>query len=296
MVRLVVNRREPLWDEVARRLRGAELQTTPELHRLANGVSDAVILIGALPTETTAIEPLLKAGKHVLRVMETLWPANAEKRLSEVATENGVQLTLVNPDRFRPSRQLVKQQLDSGKLGTPGLVRLQRWRSLDTGHDTNDGFCAEWLHDLDTVLWLMGRPPELVFATRSNVDVAQNGSDGALNVHLGFDGDGMALMTEWCHLPLGDDYESLSVIGSSGAAYADDHSNRQLAFRGGAAQTARADEGVRAFVSITQDFVDAVAANRDLTASVTGWRRVRNVAEAVRESLASRQSVRLEVR
>ena len=37
------------------------------------------------------------------------------------------QVVVVNSDQFLPSRQLIRQQLDTGKLGEVGLVRVHRW-------------------------------------------------------------------------------------------------------------------------------------------------------------------------
>ena len=104
----------------------------------------------------------------------------------------------------------------------------------------------------------------------------------------------MALIDFSDRMPDGDQYDSLSVIGSTGAAYSDDQSNRQLLFRGGAAQAVRTDEDVRQHVAMVQEFVDAVAENRDLSASVESWKTVLNVASAVLQSLVTQQAVRWE--
>jgi hypothetical protein len=104
----------------------------------------------------------------------------------------------------------------------------------------------------------------------------------------------MALLACSSALPAGDDYRSLSVIGSAGAAYADDHQNMQLIYRGRHPQAIRAEEGIRQWVNITQDFVDALSSGRDLSSSFLDWQRASAVAQAVEQSLVSRQAISLE--
>ena len=43
------------------------------------------------------------------------------------APRGGGRLASVNIERFLPSRQAIKSQLDAGKLGEVGLVRIHRW-------------------------------------------------------------------------------------------------------------------------------------------------------------------------
>ena len=106
----------------------------------------------------------------------------------------------------------------------------------------------------------------------------------------------MALIDYSSTLPGGSGYQSLSVIGSAGAAYADDHQNTQLLYQGEHPRAVRTDEGVRQLVNLTQDFVDALQANRDLVLSISSWRKTLSVVRAVKESLASRQAVAMENR
>ena len=106
----------------------------------------------------------------------------------------------------------------------------------------------------------------------------------------------MALIDYSSALPPGAGYQSMSVIGSAGAAYADDHQNIQLLYQGDDPRAVRTDEGIRQLVNLAQEFVDALQANRDLSASVASWRNTLAVAGAVQESLASGQAVSLEGR
>ena len=100
----------------------------------------------------------------------------------------------------------------------------------------------------------------------------------------------MALIDYSNQLPEGDGYQSLSVIGSTGAAYADDHQNMQLVFRGGHAQAVRAEETGRRHAALIQELVDGLKAGGDVSSTVADWRRVVDLANAVTQSMQTHSS------
>lgn len=205
------------------------------------------------------------------------------------------QVVVVNPDRFLPSRQLIRQQLDAGKLGEVGLIRIHRWESVGqvfnlpglAGQVENlphveGNLPTGLLCDLDLVLWLVGKLPDAIHA------VEQSDASGRfVQVHLGFPGGAMALIDFSNRLPVGDGYQSLSVIGSAGAAYADDHQNMQLVFRGGQAQAVRAEETGRRHSAAVQERIESLQAGQDVAASVAEWRNVLKVADDIQQSISS---------
>lgn len=199
----------------------------------------------------------------------------------------------INPDRFLPSRQLIRQQLDSGKLGDVGLVRVHRWEPA-TSHTDNAaskmfGLPDGLLRDIDLVLWLVGQSPNAIHAVEP-FD-AKNPRGRTIQVHLGFPGGAMALIDYSNQLPDGDGYQSLSVIGSSGAAYADDHHNMQLVFRGGRPQAVRADETGRQHSVAVQKHVDSLQAGHDSATAVAEWQNVLQVAASVKAAMRSVERV-----
>lgn len=197
--------------------------------------------------------------------------------------DTGSQEVGINPDRFLPSRQLIRQQLDAGKLGDVGLIRIHRWEP-SVGKADGD-LPAGLLRDLDLVLWLTGKLPDVIHA------VEQIGPDNSaarsIQLHLGFPGGAMALIDFSNQLPRGDGYQSLSVIGSAGAAYADDHQNMQLVFRGGQAQAVRAEETGRRHSAAVQERIDSLQAGQDVAACIAEWQNVLNVAESVRQAMCA---------
>lgn len=270
-------------DEAARagivaRVNRAAVEVCPDPAQFRPGAGELLMLVGAFPD---GVESILAAGTHVLLVAEPVPDHDSLEALFATAQSAGVQFVVANPDRYPPSRQLIRRQIPD-TLGEPGLIRLHHWVSSST-------FPAP-LRDLDVTLWLAGRRPDRVYAVAPD-------SGRYVQVHLGFPGGGMALLDFDGSLPSGDGYQSLSVIAANGAAYADDHQNVQLAFRGGHPQAIRTDEQAGQLAAISQEFVDAIRDGRDLmTENVASWRNVFAVADAVRKSLATGRAVGVEAR
>lgn len=261
---------------IAARLRGATVVPGASTDR------NSALLCG----DYAAPEELLRAGVHVLLVAQPRPTPAALEALANEAQRAGVRFAVVNPDRYLPSRQLIRKQL-GGPLGDAGLVRSHRWEPPARAPVEPEGLPEPLIRDLDVALWLAGRMPDRVFAAEQKRD----GAGRYLQIHLGFSHGGMALLDYASTLPPGDGYSSLSVIAATGAAYADDHQNAQLLYRGGHPQAVRTEERAGQFAAIAQEFVDALKQGRDLTAAFTEWKRVFAVAEAVTKSLASGRAV-----
>jgi predicted dehydrogenase len=271
---------EAPWRDAARRLRGAALAIAGEGQALD---SQAVIFgEGSQPT-ADAVGQCLRAARHVLVATDPRFGPGELTSLVAAAADAGVQFAVVNPDRYLPSRQLIRQQVPQ-TLGQVGLVRAHCWEPGGGPSHTVLGLPAALVRELDVVLWLAGETPALAYATEAASGV---------HIHLGFS-EAMALVDYTSALPAGADYRSLSVIGFTGAAYVDDHRNVQMLYLGGRPQGVRAEESPpRQLATLAQEFVDAVAAGRSLRASIDEWRELSEVVEAVQRSLAERTAVRL---
>jgi hypothetical protein len=242
--------------------------------------ANAVMLCAAGPSP----EELLRRGVPVLLVAEPCPSATAIEVLANEARRGGVPLAIVNPDRYLPSRQLIRKQL-GGPLGEVGLIRSHRWRSGEMSEVA--GLPEPLIRDIDVTLWLAGRKPDRVFAVERKDETGR-----FVQIHLGFPHGGMALLDFDSRLPAGDGYSSLSVIAQSGAAYADDHQNTQLLYRGGNAQAIRTEERAGQLAAIAQDFVNALKKSASLDTG--NWKDVFAVANAVTTSLAAGKAVALE--
>ncbi len=248
--------REGLAD-LAASIRDAELVAAvptrgiAELLRLRAGDLDAVLVHTSPADHAAACEAAAAFGKQVFvgaPLADSL--ANAERIVSR-CRDAGVRCVVEQPARGVPSSIAVKESLAAGELGEPVLVRAHRWESAAS---------AEISADIDLVHWWFGRSPERVFAVGS--------PPSYLQVHLAFSGGGMALVDVSARLPRGDGYRSASVIGTNGSAYADDHRNTQLLYRGGEPLALRTDERQSGLAAEWQAFVDTIAAGRDSGDSV----------------------------
>lgn len=277
MIRLAVSdAHDTVWQQLAPRLRGAVLETCGDD---SPRTCDAGVFFHLPDMNGAGIKRFLDAGKRVLLSADVWWASEAVQALPGVE-----QVAVTNLDRYLPSRQLIWQQLDAGKLGEPGLIRLYRWESPATEVRGPHDLPVSLLRDLDLVLWFFEKKPSLVHAI-----------DGpGIQVHLGFPGGGMALLDITHQLPAGGGYHSLSVIGSAGSAYADDHQNMQMLYQRDGLRPVLTEEGHLHHAAAVQAFVDALNTGHDLSVHLTACRQVLAVATAVRLSLQLRRAIELE--
>ena len=184
--------------------------------------------------------------------------------------------------RFLPSVQSVKRSLDDNKLGQAGLLRIHRW--LPPGEGVG-ALANRILPDADLACWLFGSAPETVWSLQSTAN------PDYIQFHLGFASDGMAMIDVATSLPSGGDYFSLTMIGGTGAAYADDHHNMNLLYGGGQPNALRASQGRADLVGQLQEFVDASGEQRKPIVTLTDTARATKVVRQVLKSAESRQVV-----
>ncbi|MCH2609402.1 MAG: hypothetical protein MKZ92_12805 [Pedosphaera sp.] len=187
-----------------------------------------------------------------------------------------------HPWRFLPSVQSVKHSLNDGKLGQAGLLRIHRW--LPPGEGVVS-LAERILPDADLACWLFGSAPETVWSLQSAANPEY------IQFHLGFANDGMAMIDVAASLPSGGDYFSLTMIGGTGAAYADDHHNMNLLYSGGQPNAIRASQGRADLVGQLQEFVDAISEQRAPSVTVADTTRAVEVLDQVLESAKSRQVI-----
>lgn len=231
-------------------------------------------------------EQLVTAGKHLLVPVTCQFSTEAIRALNKQCDQRGVCLMLGGTDRFAPSLQATRQSLAAGELGEPGLVRIHRWSA---GKGSAVAVTDDLSRDLDLVLSVFqGLPREVYAVARS---VLETGESDYLQVHLGFAGGGMALIDRSSTLPPGDGYFSFSVIGSAGAASADDHLNKQLVFRGQHPAAVGTGSEDLAAVADLQEFCQAIQEQRSTGITGVDWLAAAEVAEAVKQSIATGSAV-----
>jgi len=150
--------------------------------------------------------------------------------------------------RFSPNVIPVQESRSRGQLGEPGLLRIHHWRTAET--------CPATLafHQVDLAHWFFSFPPDSVYC---------HACQAYLLIHLGYPDGGMALVDVATDRPGTTDYHSMHLIGSRGAAYADDHENTHLLL--GKAKATALIQPVNAILTIQnmlEEFVAGIRENR----------------------------------
>ena len=184
--------------------------------------------------------------------------------------------------RFLPSIQAVKHSLDANKLGEPCLLRIHRWLPPEA---TPESIAERILPDTDLACWMFGSAPEKVWTLQSGAN------PDYIQFHLGFANNGMAMIDIAGSLPAGDGYFSLSMIGGTGAAYADDHHNMNLLYSGGQPNALRTNQGRADLTGQLQEFVDAIGEQREAAVTLADSSRAAEVAAQVIESAQTKQVI-----
>lgn len=262
------------------RLREASLTSIAEIKELDSDAFDAAVVCSKSALEDNC-RFAVTHGKHVLA--STLPASSTEApTLMHVCQTQGVRLMVGFSDRFLPSVQAIKQSLDSGQLGDPGLIRIHRWYSNFPAADP--------LPDIDLAIWMFQAKPTEVYAVARR---ASNDHVDYLQIHLGFPAGGMGLIDVSDTLSAANSYFSLSLIGSSGAAHADDHHNQQLLFRGEQPVALKTGDGDAARLAQLQEFVDAINENREPAVTGADAQAASHVCKAAWQSIKCGGTVRL---
>jgi len=196
-------------------------------------------------------------------------------------TETSSQGTLMpaTPWRFIPAIQAVKASIDAGKLGEIGLIRIHRWNALAT--EGTYGIPSRIIPDIDIATWFFGSQPQKLVAQQSPL------ADHYIQIHLHFENGGMVVIDETSALPNGGDYFSLTVIGGTGAAYADDHRNMNLIVDGVYPHAIRTGQRAVHLAQQLQKFIDTLAGTLQSAVTTHDLLKVLQVSDAVVEVAAT---------
>lgn len=273
---------------------------TPTLAELLDAHAadfDAVLLHGPLSQRAEMASRAALAGKHV---SVDSWAALSIAQVEAMASScraAGVRLMVGQPERFEPSTAAVKSAFDSGKLGAPALLRTHCWAPGDARGPA--GIVTENVETmvaqrLDLAAWLFRQPPTEIFASANGAPPDPSAWPEYVQLHLGFPQGGMALISIARSLPAGDGYQTLSLIGSTGAAYADGHYQMQLAYRGGEPRAIETGAGIVALTAQVREFAGAVAEKREPSMTAADAQTALLLTAAARQSLANGQPMYLQ--
>jgi predicted dehydrogenase len=245
---------------------------------------DAAVIHWAGPFPALLCRRTAEAGKHLLVEGP---PGSCDSEVVAACARAGARLMVGQSFRFLPSIQAVKASLDAGQLGEPGLLRIHRWEAPDPHSELMSPVTRE----IDLACWLFGQRPREVYATARWVSQARFQQPEYVQLHLGFANGGVALIDHAQSLSPGDGYYALSLIGSKGSAYADDHANTQLLFAGGRPQGLLGGQGDSHVLAQLQEFIQAVAENREPLITAADSQRALEVAAAAALSIGRGLSV-----
>ncbi len=256
---------------------------------------DAVVFDGLCIDFPNFAIALASAGKQILVSDESFRSIADVEYLAEAFTKSEARLMVGHELRHRSDVKPVQEALTSGRIGKPGLLRIHHWkRSLPDG-----SMClVDRMLDkqLDLACWLFGHPPEIAFCRRQGRAIDRRGADrfDFVQIHLGFPDQGMALIDVSHSEDIGANYSTLSLIGSTGAAYADDHHNTQLLIQADGCRGQTTEETHVPLQSQLQDFVDAIVENREPRIDVDALRTMFHVDSMITKSVATGEAVHWE--
>ena len=263
---------------------------------------DAVVICRASGPAEALVEQAAAAGKHVLLDMPLMLPTAPGDAPSDACRSAGVALMVGQATRFLPSVMAVKSCLRSEILGAPGFLRIHNWKTPDAGGQAPPGpehangaaaIFPAVLPDVDLANWFFESLPTEIYAAGHGPADVEPGSYAYVQVHLGYSGGGMALVDHSTILPRGAGYFSLSLIGSAGAAYADDHNNVHLLYRGGEPVALPAGREKLHHLAQLQEFVGAIETGRRPAITADDGQKAAEVVRAVGRSLESGRAMRL---
>ena len=236
MLRLAIvdtSERLPLYHQAAARI-PHRTEITREVTKLdsADAISgllrdidafDACVMLAPNAARHEHFDQLAAAKKHLLLSPHHSTPEFYEQ-LSAKFAETQAHLVLAQPSRFSSYAESIAESSRGEHLGNTGLIRIHRWMRTGTAGLQKQLWQA-CVEEIDLTCWLAESSPRHVFACQAKPD-ASSGT-ASFVIHLGFE-SGMAVID--CSTNLGTPYYSVSLIGSQGAAYADDHHNTNLVF------------------------------------------------------------------
>ncbi len=243
--------------------------------------ADAVLIEADTDAHSKFACQAAAAGKHVLISTPVASTVSDADSVIEACQSAGVRLMIGQHLRFHPSIAQVKECLESDKLGEPGLLRIHRWET-----ETITNGLSRIAPELDLALWMFGGPATNIYAVGFG-DSKQAG----VQIHLGFAGGGMAIIDYAGQLPANDGYYSLTMIGSTGAAYADDHHNMQLHFSGQQTSAVKASQDEVGRRNQLQEFIDAIEQNREPAITGAEGRLAVQVSTAAIESMKAERAM-----
>lgn len=223
----------------------------------ASRLREAQIISVDQQPDAILVDRAAKATRHTLPTL----------CLGEIDVDVAANIVPALRRRFDPDVLAIHERVRASKLGAVGLIRAHVWRSCERPLSRLD-----IIEHIDRILWLLEESPRAVYRVHPN--------QLSSIYHLGFPSGAMAILDFSNSLKGNATYDSLCVIGSKGAAYADDHHNRQLVYQGGQPSGARLDLSDAYIQPMIEDFIRGVREQRPQCERLPAYRAAEWVADA----------------
>ena len=253
---------------------------------------DAVLIDVPDTCHGPLVERSATAGKHVLVEMPLAHSTRSADAAIAACRSAGVCLMVGQAMRFMECHRAVKDGLTSRELGAPGALRIHDWEPSTSG--IGQPAAHGVARDIDLACWLFGGLPTIVYATDLRSAETGPGRHSYVQIHLGYAAGGMALIDRSAMPEGGSAYFSLTMVGSHGTAYVDDHHNMQLLLGTEQPVALIAGQGRGHIRAQLQEFADAIEEQRAPAITGEDGRMATMVAEAAAESTASGRAARLD--
>jgi len=165
----------------------------------------------------------IEQGKHVLIEKPLDIDIEMAKRVLEMSTQADRAVGVISQKRFDPKINLMKRELESGKIGMPYLVEVKLlWERDEEYYHAGNGWRAEYgnvllnqgIHWVDILLWFFG-PPVKIRPMVKKVKESISCYDTAI---VGLEFSGNILCSLVCSTALTENLpEEFTIYGRSGS-------------------------------------------------------------------------------
>ncbi|WP_028547963.1 Gfo/Idh/MocA family protein [Paenibacillus sp. UNC451MF] len=266
---------------------------------LASGKVDAVDI--CLPTDLhrQAVELAASYGKHVFCEKPISTTEDDARAMIEACRQAGVTLMVGHVVRFFPEYRAARQQLLSGKLGKPGVVRTIRsgafpvWMPWYSDYSRSGGPLLDLaIHDFDFLRWCFG-PVRRVFSRQTTAERL----DHTLTL-VRFESGVMAhVEASWAYPPGSPFQTAIEIAGTKGLVQFDkEKSYSVVKFGGTKEQTAVPDSPLEKspYALELEHFVECIVNRTEpLTSGEEALSSLR-IGLAAMESVRTQQSIEME--
>src|SRR5882724_3760065 len=103
--------------------------------------------------------------KPVVAAKPMLTSMTEAARLVKGSASQSPRLMAAHASRFLPAVRVVKESLDAGKLGVPGLLRTHTWDARVPMGVRGTYLLEHLTHEIDLACWFFGQRPEIIYAS-----------------------------------------------------------------------------------------------------------------------------------